>query len=625
MPRFLFGPADDEREFDRFLKNPVDAGRWATFGAACPSWEAAVAGFDTSPEAVLLWLGYASVPAWVWSAPVPVVALAHDPNLLWNGYQHTLPLADLVLTDALSAERFQRAGLAHVRPANLFGLDRHFLAGIDTPEAERDIDVLFVGNLHPAVQGPRSRWLGRLGLLAGRYQVRIAAGVFDEKYSALLRRAKLVFNPAVRGECNLRAFEAAASGAVLLQEADNAEVRDFLEPESEYASYTDTDFENVVERLLAGEETRRAMAARARERVRGYAFDILIEKALDVGGAGWDVVKERAAQRVAAPPALSLAGRLWQRTALAGPNADPSLVRDLEAAGDRHALALLVDTPAAAEPHLAAAAGEGNRLSAAGHAWSLASLGQTTEAVAGLRRVLADLDAHPTLSEAERETIPYPVRFDYLRVGWERAGYDHPDDPAAENAAKLTLLKGRVAAVLAELTGELAAYTLAAQCCPEIPAARAAAGFGGWPVPVDSPRVSNTCGSPSRMIRSMHPQPERSKPPSQPTGTSPAQRPSGMPGRFWRRLRRDSFSMLSPNLLPRHSRRPSPLRSQRAPLAEHGSWICRVKRSRCGSATPTCRVPSQASHPYTIRPRCWPWSVTCGLGESWRSAPHWGT
>ena len=476
MPRFLFGPADNERQFDRFLKNPVDAGRWATFGAACPSWEAATAGFDTSPEALLLWPGYASVPAWVWSAPVPVVALAHAPNLLWNGYRHTLPLADLVLTDAPSAERLKRAGLTHVRPANLFGLDRRFLAGIDTPEVERDIDILFVGNIHAAVQGSRGKWLGRLGSLAARYRVQIAAGVFDEKYSALLRRAKLVFNHAVRSECNLRAFEAAASGAVLLQESDNAELRAFLEPESEYAPYTDTDFENVVERLLVGKETRRAMAARARERVRGYAFDVLVEKALDVGGAGWEAVTDRASKRAVDPPKLSLAGRLWQRTALAGPTADPELVRDLERAGDRHALALIVDAPAASEPHLAVAAAEGNRLSAAGHAWSLASLGRTTEAVAGLRGVLADLDANPTLTEAEQETIPYPVRFDYLRVGWERAGYDHPDDPAAENAAKARLLKGRVAAVLAELTGELAAYTLAAQCCPEIPAARAALG-----------------------------------------------------------------------------------------------------------------------------------------------------
>src|SRR4051794_19078616 len=127
MPRFLFGPADDPANADRFLHAPVAAGRWATFPARCPSWDAATAGAGP-PDAVLVWPAYASVPAWVWAAPVPVVALAADANLLWHGYRHLLHLADLVLADAPSADRLRRAGLPHARAANLFGLDRHLLA-----------------------------------------------------------------------------------------------------------------------------------------------------------------------------------------------------------------------------------------------------------------------------------------------------------------------------------------------------------------------------------------------------------------------------------------------------------------------------------------------------------------
>jgi len=44
----------------------------------------------------------------------------------------------------------------------------------------------------------------------------------------------------VRGECNLRALEAAASGAVLLQEAENTEVQEYLQPGTEYVPYTAT-------------------------------------------------------------------------------------------------------------------------------------------------------------------------------------------------------------------------------------------------------------------------------------------------------------------------------------------------------------------------------------------------
>src|SRR5438128_2276523 len=125
MPRFLFGPADNPTFADRFLA----AGKWVTFSASCSSCDAAV-GSGPIPDAILLWPGYTSVPAWVWSAPVPVIALAHDPNLLWHGFRHLLPLADLVLTDAPSAERLRRAGVQHAKAANLYGLDRHFMAEI---------------------------------------------------------------------------------------------------------------------------------------------------------------------------------------------------------------------------------------------------------------------------------------------------------------------------------------------------------------------------------------------------------------------------------------------------------------------------------------------------------------
>jgi hypothetical protein len=118
------------------------------------------------------------------------LSLAHDPSQLGHGYRELLPLADLVLTDRPAVARLTRAGLPHARPANLYGLDRHLLAEIDAPEGDRDIDVLFVGNLHPAVQGERLRWLGRLARPADQCRVPIASRVFGADYRALVRRAK---------------------------------------------------------------------------------------------------------------------------------------------------------------------------------------------------------------------------------------------------------------------------------------------------------------------------------------------------------------------------------------------------------------------------------------------------
>src|SRR5262249_27969217 len=154
---------------------------------------------------VVLVLAYTTIPPALWQAPVPIIGLAADSNLLWHYYRRLLPRCDLILTDAHSREIMRRAGIDHVLHANLYGLGRSYLrmpAADDTP---RDIDILFVGNLHPAVQRDRLAWLGRIGRFAARWNVVIRTGAFGDDYRALLRRARIVFNRSVRRECNMRA------------------------------------------------------------------------------------------------------------------------------------------------------------------------------------------------------------------------------------------------------------------------------------------------------------------------------------------------------------------------------------------------------------------------------------
>src|SRR5436190_605393 len=89
--------------------------------------------------------------------------LAADGNLLWHWYRHCLPRCDLVLTDVAGVEAMRAEGMEHGRAANLFGLGEALAERAEN--AEKDIDILFVGNLHPAVQGERLGWLGRLARL----------------------------------------------------------------------------------------------------------------------------------------------------------------------------------------------------------------------------------------------------------------------------------------------------------------------------------------------------------------------------------------------------------------------------------------------------------------------------
>jgi hypothetical protein len=199
--RYLFGPVTPAFA-DQSLHEPRRAGACLAFGAEegldlrvgpQDTWEQVCARLPAGwqPGVVALWLPYTHVPAALWSAPVPLVGLATDYNLLWHGYRRCLPWCDLVLTDAPGVEALARDGVADARPANLFGCDRLFLEG-PAPEGERDIDVLFVGNLNAAVQRERLPWLARL---AGRWHVVIRTGVHGPDYRALLPRAPAGVQP----------------------------------------------------------------------------------------------------------------------------------------------------------------------------------------------------------------------------------------------------------------------------------------------------------------------------------------------------------------------------------------------------------------------------------------------
>jgi GT2 family glycosyltransferase/glycosyltransferase involved in cell wall biosynthesis/tetratricopeptide (TPR) repeat protein len=483
MPRLLFGPVD--RAFaDRCLDEWRAAGDCRTFGPdgdltvpPAAAWAEVAAALPPgwAPDLVALWLPYQSVPAWAWGAPVPVVGLAGDWNLLWHTYRHVLPLCDAVLTDAPGVEVMARAGLGHARPANLFGLGRDFLDHpFPPPDARRDIDVLFVGNLHPAVQAERLPWLGRLAALADRHRVAVLSGAHGADYRALLARAKVVFNRSIRGECNQRAFEAAVAGAVLLQEAGNAEVSGFFSPGAEFREYTSGDLETVIDGVLADDAGRVAVAAAAQRRARGYGFAELVGRGLRAVLSDRPTLDRRARDRLAGGAGLSLAGRVWQEAGRAGADHDPGLAADLESAGLQYELGLLAPGPEEAGGRFRRAGP--HRLARLALADVLAAEGRSEEAADAVRDVVSDLDRAPALSPAEADVVPPPLKFDWPRVGWERAAWAHAGDPGGEAAAKGRLVRWAAHARLADLTGDLAHYYEAAVLAPDVPATRAALG-----------------------------------------------------------------------------------------------------------------------------------------------------
>src|SRR5260370_41604285 len=93
--------------------------------------------------------------------------------------------------DAWAAELCQQAGLAQARPAILCGCENGDVEN-PWPDGPRDIDILLVGNLNPAVQRERMPWVRRLAELGRRWQVVIRTAGPDDRYRKLLARSRLV-------------------------------------------------------------------------------------------------------------------------------------------------------------------------------------------------------------------------------------------------------------------------------------------------------------------------------------------------------------------------------------------------------------------------------------------------
>jgi glycosyltransferase involved in cell wall biosynthesis/Flp pilus assembly protein TadD len=455
------------------------------------SWESLLQSLpaERRPEFLVLYPQYRTIPPWLFTVRVPIVMLAGDANLLWHSYRQLATCCDLVLTDEATAERFRGTGIAHVRPAILFGGERSVLDA-PSPEAMRDIDLLFVGNFQNCVQRARLPLLGQLAQLRQRWNVLFATNIYGEEYRRLLARSRIVFNRGIRAEWNSRVCEALAAGALLLQESDNREVFAHLEAGKECVAYTPESLLSVVEYYLVHEDERRQIAEAGRARVQEFSFGRFWRQQLEVIERDWEALAERAAERTRAGRGLTPVARSWQvyPATAAG---DPGLAAELEAlpasaerssaVGCLEAVQHCNDWPraaAAALPHFTDAwkADPTHVVAGLNLAEALLDLGRRTEAMAQARQTLAALDGMTDLSAAVLDAGHYRPEFDHFRVGWEQAAWDHAESPADEAGAKRRLLLWRLHIILGDLTDEVAHYEAAAHAWPDLVVSHAALG-----------------------------------------------------------------------------------------------------------------------------------------------------
>src|SRR5712692_8549763 len=83
--RYLFGPVTG-RFVEQNLYRACQAGACVAFQSGDDVQQAV-----ETVDFVVLDLHYTSIPPRLWQAPVPLVGLAEDWNLLWHEYRHLLP------------------------------------------------------------------------------------------------------------------------------------------------------------------------------------------------------------------------------------------------------------------------------------------------------------------------------------------------------------------------------------------------------------------------------------------------------------------------------------------------------------------------------------------------------
>jgi glycosyltransferase involved in cell wall biosynthesis len=438
-------------------------------------WEDAARRFPRgwSPDFIALTPAYAVVPPAIWTAPVPIVVFAVDWNLLWHQYRALVPHCELVLTDGAGVRAVTAEFATPALPLLLYG------CGLDDcetgPETVRDLDVVFVGNLNPNVQAERMPWLARLCRLPNR-RVLIRTGVHGAPYRALLRRARIVFNRSIRGECNMRVFEATAAGALLFQEAENLETPAVFADRQECVYYRDDNLEFLLDHYLDNESERLAIAAAARARVAEFRHDRIIAKFFET--LDLDALRARRAARKTTPGPNY---RGLELLALPpGRRNDPELTAPLRSSIPNPVadyLLGLVSSPEAAVGLLSrAGAAEPNWIACGlALAEAQAMAGQLPEAVTTARELLErriDEEAPHLMTTASS----YPMQFDAFRVEWEKAGWMHAGHAARELQVKRRLLLWRLHDRLAAWTGSLDSAQQAAAQMPQIGVAQATLG-----------------------------------------------------------------------------------------------------------------------------------------------------
>jgi tetratricopeptide (TPR) repeat protein len=212
-------------------------------------------GFE--PDAILLVnLEYVSFLWGLHAVEVPVFALISDSNLCFDLLRAARGFVDVfVCNEEEQSEKFLSMGCRAIY-APWFSVDSDLFHPLSEPAR---YDVAFVGNLNPYIHRQRGKFLEKL-LSSRRFETRVLTDVYGEAYAKALSGGRIVFNHSVRGEVNMRVFEAFGLKRLLLMEDSNREVRKYFQDRQHFVAYNDANLLETIEHYLARPAEREAIA-----------------------------------------------------------------------------------------------------------------------------------------------------------------------------------------------------------------------------------------------------------------------------------------------------------------------------------------------------------------------------
>lgn len=209
------------------------------------------------PDCILwIWPEYVLWPAWE-RCPVPLVTVVGDWHYNFSALSGCLRGCEFIFADRLGTQRLNEHGIEHVDWWTAYG---HFPAQCKHQNEPPLYDVTFIGRLNFHSHRTRSRYLAKLTRLAERFRVRIARDLYGPDYFEALARSRIVVNDGVRGEMNMRAYEATACGALLFMHGDNLEISEFLRDGKDCVCFDEDNLLSLLTHYLSNEPLRRSVA-----------------------------------------------------------------------------------------------------------------------------------------------------------------------------------------------------------------------------------------------------------------------------------------------------------------------------------------------------------------------------